>query len=328
MAVLASCCVGTALCSSSAAALNHIFEQSRDGKMKRTQQRPLVTGALAPVQAYRAAALWGLTGTSLLYYGTDPTTALLGLSNIALYAGLYTYLKPRSIYNTWVGALVGAIPPVMGWSAATAGSLLDPHALVLGYTLYLWQMPHFFALSYMHRVDYQRGGFQMLGVLDGPRTGQTILRYACYLTAVPFLTTATGMTSSMFALEGILLNGYALKVAHQFHRQRTNAHARQIFITSLWYLPCWLMLYLLHLNHHQTNTEESEKNALVRFIWNRLEEIRQHGRNYCLHETHKNEESDKSCPAVLLKKKATLIETSSATSTATACSSQEAGTTE
>ena len=176
--------------------------------MKRTQQRPLVQGDLTVKEATLAATIWGAAGTSILALGTDPVTALLGLSNIGLYAGLYTYMKPRSIYNTWVGAVVGAIPPVMGWTAATGGSILDLDAMILGTTLYLWQMPHFFALSYMHRIDYKRGGFAMLPVLesDGEKTSQVILRYAAYLSTVPVVATLTGVTSSMFALEGLALN--------------------------------------------------------------------------------------------------------------------------
>jgi UbiA prenyltransferase family len=130
--VLAACIVGTTLCSSSAAAWNQIFEVNRDAKMKRTQQRPLVNGSLTMPQATTAATVWGMAGTSLLALGTDPVTTALGAGNIILYGGIYTHMKPVSIYNTWVGAVVGAIPPVMGWTAATGGSIMDVEALLLG----------------------------------------------------------------------------------------------------------------------------------------------------------------------------------------------------
>ena len=160
---LAAASLGTALCSSSASTLNQIFEQDRDARMKRTAQRPLVTkNVVGPTGAYALAASTGLTGGATLYFGTDTITAALGVGNIALYAGAYTYLKPRSEWNTWVGAIVGAIPPVMGYTAATNGNgLFDFEAALLGGTLFLWQFPHFFALSWMHRVDYARGGFQV-----------------------------------------------------------------------------------------------------------------------------------------------------------------------
>lgn len=291
LGLLSSCVIGTALCSSSAAAWNQIFEIDRDAKMKRTQQRPLVQGILSVTQAQTAATLWGVGGVGLLYVGTDPTTTLLGVGNIALYSGLYTWMKPRTIYNTWVGAVVGAIPPVMGWTAATGGSLMDIEAMILGSTLFLWQMPHFFALSFMHRLDYARGGFAMVPVLEenGDHTARLITRYAAYLSTIPFLATLAGVTSSMFALEGIVLNAYALHVAHKFSRDRTNANARKVFLTSLWYLPAFMMLFLLH-SRVWDEEENKEKDAVREWIAARVHEVRGAGRQVCLHEKviHRN----------------------------------------
>jgi len=296
--VLAAVVLGTALCSSSAAAFNQILEVDRDRRMKRTQQRPLVSGAVTIPQAATAATIWGVAGTSLLAVGTDPVTTCLGAGNIALYAGLYTYMKTRSIYNTWVGAVVGAIPPVMGWTAATGGSLLDMEALLLGSTLYLWQMPHFFALSFMYRADYKRGDFQMVPCLeqDGERTADIIVRYAWYLSAVPLVATAMDVTSSMFALEGIALNAYALKVAHAFRNERTNANARKIFLTSLWYLPCLLMLFLLH--SKVWDKEKDKEDAIAKFLSDHIHVIRDRGRELCLHENvvAKRVDGEKACP--------------------------------
>jgi heme o synthase len=305
-------CLGTALCSSSAAALNHIFERDRDSQMKRTQQRPLVRGTLSPATATIAASVWGVAGTSLLVYGTDPYTAALGAANIALYSGLYTYLKPRTIYNTWVGAVVGAIPPVIGWSAATGGNILDVECILLGSTLYLWQLPHFFALSYMHRVDYARGGFQMVPVVlddgqqgDGRETAKLITRYAWYLSTIPIVATLTGVTSTMFALEGFVLNGYALKVAHDFHQDRTNAKARQVFLTSLWYLPCLLMLFLIH--SKTWDEKASEDNIIRKTIDTYLHIVRDQGRKLCLHEvvTDRGGDAAAACPILVVGKNGT-----------------------
>ena len=313
-AMVAGCCVvGTALCSSSAAALNQILERDRDAKMKRTQQRPLVKGDLTVKQASLAAGVWGTMGTACLALGTDPVTTVLGVSNIALYAGLYTYMKPRSIYNTWVGAVVGAVPPVMGWTAATGGSMLDIDAILLGSTLYLWQMPHFFALSYMHRVDYKRGGFAMVPVLeeDGEKTAQLILRYAGYLSTLPFIATLTGATSSMFALEGMVLNAYALHVANRFHKDRTNANARKIFLTSLWYLPSYLVLFLLH---SKVWDEDHDRDVLRDALSDVIHQVREQGKQMCIHEqaVAKNHQSsdddsehstnDSGCPVTLAKR--------------------------
>jgi protoheme IX farnesyltransferase len=308
---LAGCCVvGTALCSSSAAAWNQILERDRDAQMKRTQQRPLVTGVLTMSEAKTAATVWGAAGTTILVLGTDPVTASLGLANIGLYAGLYTYMKPRSIYNTWVGAVVGAIPPVMGWTAATGGSLMDLDAMILGTTLYLWQMPHFFALSYMHRVDYKRGGFAMLPVLesDGEKTSGVMLRYAAYLSAVPLVSTYAGVTSSMFALEGIALNSYALYVANKFRQERTNANARKVFLTSLWYLPCWLVLFLLH---SKVWDEEHDRDVLRDVISDVVHSVREEGRKMCIHEhvVAKNPSGNEACPVVVTQKHSAELQT-------------------
>jgi len=302
--VAAACVVGTALCSSSAAAWNQIFERDRDALMKRTQQRPLVQNHLSVQEASLAATAWGIGGVGLLTVGTDPVTAMLGLSNIALYAGLYTYMKPRSIYNTWVGAVVGAIPPVMGWTAATGGSFLDLDAMVLGTTLYLWQMPHFFALSFMHRIDYKRGGFAMLPVLesDGDKTSQVVLRYATYLSLVPFAATYMQVTSTMFALEGVVLNAYALHVAHKFRQERTNANARKVFLTSLWYLPSWLVLFLLH---SKVWDEEHDRDVLRDAISSTIHQIRDKGRQICIHEhaVAKNPvPGEANCPVTISRK--------------------------
>ena len=297
-------CAGTALCSSSAAALNQVFEIDRDSKMKRTQQRPLVQGTLSATNATMMASVWGVAGTTLLAYGTDPYTTALGVGNIALYSGLYTYLKPRTIYNTWVGAVVGAVPPVIGWSAATGGHIFDVECLLLGSTLYLWQMPHFFALSYMHRVDYARGGFQMVPVLedDGGRhdeTAKLITRYSWYLSTIPILSTLTGVTSTMFCLEGFVLNGYALKVSYDFDRDRTNGKARQVFLTSLWYLPWLLMIFLI--NSKTWDEKESDDNIIRRKIDEYIHMVRDQGRKLCVHEVASNGGVE-ACPVVVAKK--------------------------
>lgn len=216
------------------------------------------------------ASLWGVStgvaGLGLLLAGTNPTTAALGLLNIGLYAGVYTYSKPYSELNTWIGSVVGAVPPVMGWAAATGGSLsslLAPSCLSLSLLLYLWQFPHFFALSFLHRTDYRRGGFQMVAVNDphGLRSAELILEYSFYLAVFPLATTALGLTSCMFAVEGSLLNGYLLYLGRAFHRDRSDSNARSIFLTSLWYLPLLMAGFLFH--SQLTTTESSSSSSSV-----------------------------------------------------------------
>lgn len=233
--------------------------------MKRTSNRPLVTGAISKEMAIGVGCLTGSTGGLILGLGTDPITTMLGVGNIGLYAGLYTYLKTKSEINTWVGAVVGAIPPVMGWTAA-GGSLLDAEAMLLGATLFLWQFPHFFALNWMYRADYKRGGFAMVAVNDpnGDRTASLIQRYGLYLASLPFISTALEVTSPMFAVDaGILLNGYALYVASKFNYERSNANARKVFLTSLWYLPCVMMLFLLHSRRWHEEIDDEDTLELI-----------------------------------------------------------------
>eukprot|EP00970_Alexandrium_tamarense_P008194 scaffold1559_cov193-Alexandrium_tamarense.AAC.11 len=286
--------VGTALCASSAATFNQVLEVERDGRMKRTGNRPLVKGVVGESAAVTLGCVTGATGGLMLGLGTDPMTTVLGLGNIGLYAGLYTYLKPRSEWNTWVGAVVGAIPPVMGWTAA-GGSPLDAEAILLGSTLFLWQFPHFFALNWMYRTDYKRGGFAMVAVNDpsGDRTASLIKRYGVYLASLPFLSTAMEVTSPMFAVEGIILNAYALHVANNFDKERSNANARKVFLTSLWYLPCVMMLFLLHSrrwHEEATNDEkvalekEDKNNSLLVAVQNFVHDVQSKGRDLCVHE--------------------------------------------
>ena len=318
-----TCAMGTALCSSSAASFNQIFEVDRDRKMKRTAHRPLVKGVLQTNESIAFATMAGVTGTSLLYVGTDAVTASLGMGNIVLYAGLYTHLKPRSEINTWVGAVVGAIPPLMGYSAATNGDIFTVDAALLASTLYLWQFPHFFALSWMHRQDYARGGFQMVPVNDthtnGDRTSHLITKYTLYLSTLPFISTALEVTTPMFAMEGVALNAYALHVARKFHKSRSNADARRVFFTSLWYLPSFMVLYLLHSKtwkQTDENDENNENNVPVwkTYVHNLVHDINEKGRQLCLHEqvivnnNHNNNQKDddmnNKCPIQLGKVKA------------------------
>ena len=264
--------------------------------MKRTAQRPLVTQRVVGIKgAVALAGTTGLAGGSILALGTDWVTAALGVGNIALYAGVYTPMKPQSEWNTWVGALVGGIPPVMGYTAATQGQgLWDVEAALVGGILLLWQFPHFFALSWMHRLDYARGGFQMVSRDDmpkGDKTARLITRYTYLMATVPFVSTLAEVTSSMFAIEGAVLNGYAIYVAKQFEKERSNANARKVFLTSLWYLPCWMVLYILHSRKWKEGVEDEEDTAIVR-LKKKVEDVRHRGKELCLHELWTVEQKD------------------------------------
>lgn len=177
---------------------------------------------------------------------TNNLTAGLGAANIALYAAVYTPLKVLSVANTWVGAMVGAIPPLMGWTAATGQ--LDPGAMVLSATLYLWQMPHFMALAWMCREDYARGGYRMLSRFDptGKRTAACALRNCVYLLPVGMLAAAFGVTTNAFAYEAAFITGAMTVTAAAFYSSPTNAAARTLFRASLLHLPLFMGALLIH----------------------------------------------------------------------------------
>ena len=161
IAVMAATCVGTGLCAASAGAFNQIFETTQDTAMNRTKQRPLPSGLVSTPEATAVGVAAGAAGTALLYTMANPTVAALGAMNIALYAGPYTLSKRHTEWNTWVGSIVGAVPPVMGYAAASGGVVAAAEPAALAALLFLWQFPHFFALSWMHREDYARGGAGM-----------------------------------------------------------------------------------------------------------------------------------------------------------------------
>jgi len=304
---LTACSLGTAFCASSASTFNQVFEIERDRAMKRTSNRPLPRNAVSKENAILLGLATGGTGTATLALGTDAVTTALGLGNIALYAGLYTYMKPRSELNTWVGAIVGAIPPVMGWTAA-GGSVTDAEALILGGTLFLWQFPHFFALSWMHRRDYARGGFEMVPCNDptGNRTASLINRYTWYLSTIPLVATGLGITNSMFAVEGLAINAYALYVAKKFNEERSNGNARKVFLTSLWYLPCLMTLFILHSNTWRVDEEDYavEDGPVYKYLQETINSVRNKGKELCIHETQmtKDEGGKDKCPVTLSRK--------------------------
>ncbi len=239
--------VGTGLCAGAAGAFNQLLEKDRDGRMHRTAGRPLPTGQISPNAALTAGITATALGGSTLFFMTNPLTAALGVGNVLLYSIPYTLSKPLTEANTWLGAFVGGIPPIMGWTAATGG-LVGVEPVIVASLLYLWQIPHFIALSYMYRKDYARGGFKMLPCADptGRRTSKILLRYSVYMMALPVAAAALGATSWMFPVEGFLINGTFLRHAWTFHKSSSNGNARKVFMASLWHLPLLLALFCFH----------------------------------------------------------------------------------
>ncbi|KAF6176675.1 hypothetical protein GIB67_034537 [Kingdonia uniflora] len=180
-------CTGTMMVAASANSLNQVFEKSNDAKMKRTMQRPLPSGRISLPHAAIWASSVGVAGTTLLACQANILAAGLAATNLALYAFMYTPLKQIHPLNTWVRAIVGAIPPLLGWAAASGEISLN--GMILPAALYFWQIPHFMALAYLCRNDYAAGGFKMFSLADasGRRTALVALRNCFYLLPIGFL---------------------------------------------------------------------------------------------------------------------------------------------
>lgn len=239
-------CVGTMMVAASASSLNQVFEIQNDAKMKRTRKRPLPSGRITAPHAALWASSIGIAGTSLLAWQANYLAAGLAASNLGLYAFVYTPLKQIHPVNTWVGAVVGAIPPLLGWAAASGEISLN--AMILPAALYFWQLPHFMALAYLCRDDYIVGGFRMFSLADasGQRTALVSLRNCIYLLPLGFLAYNWGLTSKWFTLESSLLTLCMSIGAVMFVRERTAKSARRMFHGSLLYLPVFMAGVLLH----------------------------------------------------------------------------------
>lgn len=239
-------CAGTMMVAASANTLNQVFEVQNDAKMKRTRLRPLPSGRMSVPHAAIWASTVGIAGTTLLAWQANYLAASLAACNLGLYAFVYTPLKQIHPANTWVGAVVGAIPPLLGWAAACGE--VSTNAMILPAALYFWQLPHFMALAYLCRNDYIAGGFRMISFADasGRRTALVSFRNSLYLVPLGFLAYDWGMTSEWFTLESSLLTLWMTGAAMLFVNDRTTKNARRMFHASLLYLPIFMAGLLLH----------------------------------------------------------------------------------
>ncbi|PHH86767.1 hypothetical protein CDD83_9769 [Cordyceps sp. RAO-2017] len=253
---------GTALCSASANALNMLYEPSSDAKMSRTRNRPLVRRLVAARTAALFAVAAGATGVAALYFGVNPTVSFLGLSNILLYAGVYTPLKAATAFNTWVGAVVGGIPPLMGWAAAAGEAATNDGSWrellfaadgssiggwLLAGLLFAWQFPHFMALSWPIRDEYRAAGLRMLAWTNSARNARVALRYSLVFVPICLSLCAAGVTEWSFAATSLPVNLWLVREAVRFWRYEGHrGTARGLFWASVWHLPAVMILALLH----------------------------------------------------------------------------------
>lgn len=234
--------IGTGLASCAANSINQYFEVPFDSNMNRTKSRPLVRGQISPLLAVSFAAACAIPGISILTLAVNPLTGALGAFNIFLYTCCYTPMKRLSIANTWVGSVVGAIPPIMGWTAATGS--LDPGALLLGAILYSWQFPHFNALSWNLREDYSRGGYRMMSVTHPDMCRRVALRHCLSLIGLSTLAPVLDVTTWNFPIISLPINLYISYLGYRFYQDADRNSSRKLFFCSLWHLPTLLLLML------------------------------------------------------------------------------------
>ena len=258
---------GVAACSAAANALNQVWEIRTDALMRRTAARPLPSGRMTRPVALAFAGAAAAAGVGCLAVGANPLAAALGAGNIALYAFVYTPLKQVHPAATWVGAVVGAIPPLIGW-AASAGEL-QPGAAILAAGLYFWQLPHFMALAWLCRADYAAGGHRMLSLADprGARTAGCALRNCLYLLPLGFVAVALGTTTAPFATEAAVATGAMAAAAAAFRATPGDAGARLLFRASLAHLPVWMGCFLWHRVPNTVELRQTQAPAALAARW-------------------------------------------------------------
>jgi protoheme IX farnesyltransferase len=236
---------GTLLTAMGANGLNQWWERKRDALMLRTRKRPIPSGRLSSGHALTVTLVWSFTGMLLLYYGVNPLTAYLALITLTSYVLIYTPLKPYSTVAILAGAIPGAIPPMMGWTAAT--NHFGVEAWVLGCLLFLWQIPHFMSLAAIYRQDYAKGGYQLLP--DNPEiesaTRSIIVIFSVALLCITLLTPFVGLGQKTFFLGAFLFGLALLAVSIRLYQQYSVKNARQVFLASIMYLPALMTLLLI-----------------------------------------------------------------------------------
>ncbi len=239
--------IGTALIASGTATLNQWYERSADAKMRRTQARPIPSGRVTPARALCFGIALAAIGFFELSLGANRLTGMLGLFTMVSYLCVYTPLKRVSPVSTTIGAIPGAMPPLIGYAAA-AGTL-TAEAWVLYAILFLWQFPHFYAIAWMYREDYERAGIQMLPVVepDGESTARRIWLFSLALIPISILPRFFGAEGNLYAIGATALGIVFLWAGVRASFERTRPRARQVLLASVVYLP--LLYGLLVLDH-------------------------------------------------------------------------------
>jgi protoheme IX farnesyltransferase len=237
--------LGTALIASGTAALNQWYEREADAKMNRTKARPIPSGRVTPNQALVFGLALSVAGFVELSIGANVLTGMLGLFTMASYLLVYTPLKQRSPISTTIGAIPGAMPPLIGYAAAAG--ILNAEAWVLYAILFLWQFPHFYAIAWMYRDDYARAGIQMLPVVepDGESTARRMWLFSLILIPVSVLPKYFGGAGNWYVAGAVALGLMFLWSGVRASLERTRPRARQVLLASVVYLPLLYGLLVL-----------------------------------------------------------------------------------
>jgi len=229
--------LGTGLLGGGAHTINQWQEQVPDSKMNRTRNRPLPMGKVSSNEALFFGIIISVAGTTTLWFGLNSLTSVLGVLTLLSYAIVYTPLKQKTVANTWFGGITGALPPVMGWAAARGQ--LDWEVLPIFALLYFWQLPHFFAIAWMYRDDYRRGGFKMLSLEDqtGRKTGLQMLINGGILFIVSVSIFMIGQGSLVYLAGASILGLGFIVLITLFCFSRNFNNARKVFLASIIYLP-------------------------------------------------------------------------------------------
>jgi heme o synthase len=233
---------GTMLIAAGTAALNHYIERESDRLMRRTASRPLPSGVLKPRQALMYGIALSIAGAVYLYFAAGALAAALGVVTCLGYLLAYTPLKKRTVWATFIGAFPGAIPPMIGWVAATGR--LDLGAWLLFAIIFFWQFPHFHAIAWMYREDYARAGILMLPVVDpeGSRTFRQILVTAAALVGISLLPAIAGLTGVFYFFGALGLSVALLQVCVWAASAKTNTRAKWLMHATVAYIPLLLVL--------------------------------------------------------------------------------------
>lgn len=231
---------GTAAAAAGAAALNQWWERHVDALMERTKFRPIPGGRMTPLEALIAGSVFSVFGVVYLALTCNALATILAALTITIYIFAYTPLKRISTFNTLVGTVPGALPPLIGWAAARGR--IDAGAWSLFAIMVLWQLPHFFAIAWMYRADYSRAGFQMISNDDesaGRSASQSVL-FSMLLLAMGGLPAFVGIVSAVYVPVELILGGFYVAMSLRFLNQRNALAAKHLFFASIIYLPLLL----------------------------------------------------------------------------------------